>query len=95
MSLRLVPRTLGLAHTRIGANVPRSAVLVRQYATSQPKENPTSSAEQTSTSAPPAPKEVPLTAKSHGPFKQNTNLAGKVGCVFEVENSLSVVFSSN
>jgi hypothetical protein len=79
MALRLVPRTLRLARPRIAANGPRPAALVRQYVTSQPKENPTSSAEQISTSAPPAPKEVPLTAKSHGPFKQNPNLAGNVG----------------
>jgi len=85
MSLRRVPRTLCIARRRKGFDAPQVATSTRYYASdaARPKENLMSSAHQMpSTTPPPAPKEVALTVKSHGPIKQNPNLSGQVCFLF-------------
>lgn len=81
MSLRLIPRTVR------SLRGPSALVLAeqtyirqeRRYASSQARENPTSSAEQIpSSSEPVSAKQVPLTIESHGPIAQNPNHTKKV-----------------
>jgi hypothetical protein len=83
MSLRLLPRALPRT-LRSYSSAKRAVVSGihagqgRRYATSQARENPTSSAEQVSTSQPVSAKEIPLTIDSHAEITRNPNHTQKV-----------------
>jgi hypothetical protein len=78
MALRVLPRTLRSCRYRQSATVRTSyRPTIRQQchlystATSEVKDNPTSSAEQVPTSQPSSPKQVPLTVDSHTEIIRN------------------------